>query len=156
MIQARSRRWSRRFSDYFDENRGTLDRSKENSKQKIQKISGILKPLAAFFRDCGTVYMKDVKTEHLSAFQQTCRGRLRKNRETDEFIRQPKSQLGKRKNQEFLKMFFRGSHRGRFEPDRSNHKTGGNLRVRSVEFHSVRPNRIVRRNGSNAGSGARP
>ena len=97
------------IQDYVDEKRGTLDRSKESTKQTIQKISGILKPLAAFLRDWGTVYMKDVKTEHLSAFQETWQGRLRKNRETSEFIRQPKSQLGKQKNQEFLKMFFRAS-----------------------------------------------
>jgi hypothetical protein len=46
--------------------------------------------------------MKDVKTEHLSAFQETWQSRLRKNRETCEFIRQPKSQLGKQKNQGIL------------------------------------------------------
>jgi integrase len=95
------------IQDYLDEKRGTLDRSKESTKLTIQKISGILKPLAPFLRERGTIYMKDVKTEHLSAFQETWRGRLRKNRETGEFVRLPKSQLGKQKNQEFLKMFFR-------------------------------------------------
>lgn len=59
------------------------------------------------FRERGIVYLKDVKTEHLSAFQETWQGRLRKNRKTGELVRQPKSQLGKQKNQEFLKMFFR-------------------------------------------------
>ena len=105
------------IQDYLDEKRGTLDRSKESTKHTIQKISGILKPLAAFLRDRGTVYMKDVKTEHLSAFQETWQGRLRKNRETDEFIRQPKSQLGKQKNQEFLKMFFRRARELRWIPE---------------------------------------
>jgi hypothetical protein len=38
----------------------------------------------------------------LSAFQETWQSRLRKNRETCEFIRQPKSQLGKQKNQGIL------------------------------------------------------
>jgi hypothetical protein len=55
------------IQDYLDEKRGILDRSKESTKHTIQKISGILKPLAAFLRDRGAVYMKDVKTEHLSA-----------------------------------------------------------------------------------------
>lgn len=105
------------IQDYLDEKRGILDRSKESTKHTIQKISGILKPLAAFLRDRGTVYMKDVKTEHLSAFQETWQGRLRKNRETDEFIRQPKSQLGKQKNQEFLKMFFRRARELRWIPE---------------------------------------
>jgi len=104
------------IQDYL-EKRGTLDRSKESTKQTIQKISGILKPLAAFLRDRGTVYMKDVKTEHLSAFQETWQGRLRKNCETDEFIRQPKSQLGKQKNQECLKMFFRCARELRWIPE---------------------------------------
>jgi integrase len=105
------------IQDYLDEKQGTLDRSKESTKQTIQKISGILKPLAAFLRDRGTVYLKDVKTEHLSAFQETWQGRLRKNRETSEFIRQPKSQLGKQKNQEFLKMFFRRARELRWIPE---------------------------------------
>lgn len=101
------------IQDYLDEKRGTLDRSKESTNHTIQKISGILKPLAAFLRDRGTIYMKDVKTEHLSAFQETWQGRLRKNRETDEFIRQ----LGKQKNQEFLKMFFRRARELRWIPE---------------------------------------
>jgi integrase len=105
------------IQDYLDEKRGTLDRSRESTKQTIQKISGILKPLVAFLRDRQTVYMKDVKTEHLSAFQETWQGRLRKNRETGQFIRQPKSQLGKQKNQEFLKMFFRRARELRWIPE---------------------------------------
>jgi integrase len=95
------------IEDYVNEKRGTLDQSKESTNLTVQKISGILKPLGPFLRGRGTVYMKDVKTEHLSAFQETWQGRLRKNRATGEFVRQPKSQLGKQKNQEFLKMFFR-------------------------------------------------
>jgi hypothetical protein len=56
--------------------------------------------------DCNIAYLNDVKTEHLSAFQETWRGRLRKNRETGELVRQQKSQLGHQKNQEFLKDVF--------------------------------------------------
>ncbi len=95
--------------DYLDEKRGTLDQKKESSKLTIRKIAGILKPLTAFLSDRGVVYMKDVKTEHLTAFQETWKGRLRKNRKTGELVLQPKSQLGKQKTQEFLKMFFRRS-----------------------------------------------
>ncbi len=105
------------IQDYLDEKRGTLDQSKESTRLTIQKISGILKPLAPFLRDRGTVYMKDVKTEHLSAFQETWQGRLGKNRETGEFVRQAKSQLGKQKNQEFLKMFFRRARELRWIPE---------------------------------------
>ena len=63
------------------------------------------------------MYLKDVKTEHLSAFQETWVGRLRKDRTTGEFIRQPKSQLGKQKNQEFVKMFFRRARELRWIPE---------------------------------------
>src|ERR1700722_17589794 len=41
--------------DYLDEKRGTLDRSKESTRLTIQKIGGILKPLAPFLRERGTV-----------------------------------------------------------------------------------------------------
>jgi integrase len=58
-----------------------------------------------------------VKTEHLSAFQETWLGRLGKNRETGELVRQQKSQLGKQKNQEFLKMFFRRARELRWIPE---------------------------------------
>ena len=95
------------IDDYLAEKRGTLDLSKESTKLTIQKIGGILKPLAPFLKDRGVVYLKHVKTEHLSAFQETWLGRFRKDRESAELVRQPKSQLGKQKNQEFLKMFFR-------------------------------------------------
>jgi hypothetical protein len=57
-----------------------------------------------------------LKTEHLSALQETWQGRLRENRETGEFVRQPKRQLGKQKNQEFLKMFFRRARERRWIP----------------------------------------
>ena len=63
--------------------------------------------MAPFLKARGLVYLEDVKTEHLSAFQETWVGRLRKDRTAGEFIRQPKSQLGKQKNQEFVKMPFR-------------------------------------------------
>ncbi len=105
------------IDDYIDEKRGTLDQSKESTRLTIQKISGILKPLGLFLRQRGTIYLKDVKTEDLSAFQETWQGRLRKNRETGEFVRQPKSQLGKQKNQEFLKMFFRRARELRWIPE---------------------------------------
>jgi len=72
--------------DYLDEKRGTLDQKKESSKLTIRKIAGILKPLTAFLSDRGVVYMKDVKTEHLTAFQETWKGRLRKNRKTGELV----------------------------------------------------------------------
>ena len=39
------------IQDYLDEKRGTLDRSKESTRLTIEKITGILKPLAAFLRD---------------------------------------------------------------------------------------------------------
>ncbi|HEX4134026.1 MAG TPA: tyrosine-type recombinase/integrase [Bryobacteraceae bacterium] len=103
--------------DYLAEKRGTLDASKESTKLTIQKIGGILKPLTPFLKDRGIVYMKDVKTEHLSAFQETWLGRLGKNRETGELVRQQKSQLGKQKNQEFLKMFFRRARELRWTPE---------------------------------------
>ena len=103
--------------DYLAEKRGTLDASKESTKLTIQKIGGILKPLTPFLKDHGVVYLKDVKTEHLSAFQETWLGRLRKNRETGELVRQQKSQLGKQKNQEFLKMFFRRARELRWIPE---------------------------------------
>jgi hypothetical protein len=103
--------------DYLAEKRGTLDSSKESTGLTIQKIGGILKPLAPFLKDRGVVCLKDVKTEHLSAFQETWLGRLRKNRGTGELIRQPKSQIGKQKNQEFVKMFFRRARELRWIPE---------------------------------------
>jgi hypothetical protein len=102
--------------DYLAEKQGTLDASKESTKLTIQKIGGILQPLTPFLKNRGVVYLKDVKTEHLSAFQETWLGRLRKNRETGELVRQQKSQLGKQKNQEFLKMFFRRARELRWIP----------------------------------------
>jgi hypothetical protein len=83
----------------------------------IQKIAGILTPLAPFIKDCGVVYLKDVKTEHLSAFQETWLGRLRKSRLTGELERQPKTQIGKQKNQEVIKMFFRRARQLRWIPE---------------------------------------
>src|SRR5881296_3866291 len=53
--------------DYLDEKRGPLDQKKESTKLTIRKIAGILKPLTPFLSDRGVVYMKDVKTEHLTA-----------------------------------------------------------------------------------------
>jgi integrase len=105
------------IEDYLSEKRGTFDPNKESTKLTIQKIAGILKPLSSFLKDRGIVYLKDVKTEHLSAFQETWQGRLRKNRETGHLARQPKSQIGKQKNQEFVKMFFRRARELRWLPE---------------------------------------
>ena len=105
------------IQDYLDEKRGTLDPKKESTKLGIQKMAGILKPLVSFLRDRGIAYLKDVRTEHLTAFQETWKGRVRKNRETGQLFRQPKSQLGKQKNQEFLKMFFRRARELRWIPE---------------------------------------
>ncbi|MBC8167377.1 MAG: tyrosine-type recombinase/integrase [Bryobacteraceae bacterium] len=106
------------IEDYVEEKRGTLDANKESTKLTIQKIAGILRPLAPFLCDRGIVHLKDVKTEHLSVFQETWQGRLRKNRKSDgELVRQPKSQLGKQKNQEFVKMFFRRARELRWIPE---------------------------------------
>src|SRR5215469_12580664 len=105
------------IEDYLKEKRGTLDQNKESTKLTIQKIAGILRPLTPFLKDRGVVYLKDVKTEHLSAFQDTWLGRLRKDRTTGELIRQPKRQLGKQKNQEFVKMFFRRARELRWIPE---------------------------------------
>jgi integrase len=95
------------IDDYLAEKRGTLDPRKESTRLTVQKIAGILRPLAPFLRDRGVVYLKDVKTENLAAFQETWQGRLRKDPQTGDLVRQPKSQLGKQKDQEFVKMFFR-------------------------------------------------
>ena len=105
------------IADYLSEKRGTLDPHRESTKLTIEKIGGILKPLAPFLKDRGVVYLKDATTEHLSAFQETWRGRLRKNRETGEMVRQSKSQLGKQKDQEFVKMFFRRARQLRWIPE---------------------------------------
>jgi hypothetical protein len=106
------------IEEYLAEKRGTLDAHKESTNLTIQKIAWILRPLAPFLRDRGIVYLKDVKTEHLSVFQETWQGRLRKNRECPgELVRQPKSQLGKQKNQEFVKMFFRRARELRWIPE---------------------------------------
>jgi hypothetical protein len=53
----------------------------------------------------------------LSAFQETWRGRLLKDRTTGELVRQRKSQLGKQKNQEFVKVFFRRARDLRWIPE---------------------------------------
>jgi hypothetical protein len=53
------------IGDYLTEKRGTLDAQKESTKQTIQKIAGILRPLAPFLKDRGVLYLKEVKTEQL-------------------------------------------------------------------------------------------
>lgn len=64
------------IEDYLYEKRGTFDPNKESTRLTIQKIAGILRPLALFLNDRGVKYLKDVKTEQLSAFQDTWQGRL--------------------------------------------------------------------------------
>jgi hypothetical protein len=59
------------IGDYLKEKRGALDQNKESTRLTIQKIAGILKPLAPFLKTRGLMYLEDVKTEHLSAFQET-------------------------------------------------------------------------------------
>ena len=59
------------IEDYLKEKRGALDQNKESTRLTIQKIAGILKPLAPFLKTRGLMYLEDVKTEHLSAFQET-------------------------------------------------------------------------------------
>ena len=93
--------------DYLHEKRGTLDSKKESSKHTIRKLAGVLNPLAPFLKKRGVVYLKDVKTEDLSAFQETWQGRRQKDRATGQIVFQAKSPIGKQKNQEFLKMFFK-------------------------------------------------
>ena len=63
------------------------------------------------------MYLKHAKTEHLSAFRETWRGRLRKNRDSGEMVRQSKSELGKQKDQEFVRMFFRRARQLRWIPE---------------------------------------
>jgi integrase/recombinase XerD len=93
--------------DYLHEKRGTLDSKKESSKHTIRKLAGVLNPLAPFLKKRGIVYLKDVKTEDLSTFQETWQGRRQKDRATGQIVFQAKSLIGKQKNQEFLKMFFK-------------------------------------------------
>ena len=92
--------------DYLHEKRGTLDSKKESTKHTIRKIAGVLKPLTSFLKNRGIVYLRDVKTEHLTAFQETWQGRSHRDRVTSAIEFQPKSLIGKQKNQELLKMFF--------------------------------------------------
>ena len=93
--------------DYLHEKRGTLDSKKESTKHTIRKIAGVLKPLTSFLKNRGIVYLRDVKTEHLTAFQETWQGRSHRDRVTSAIVFQPKSLIGKQKNQELLKMFFK-------------------------------------------------
>lgn len=93
--------------DYLQEKHGTLDSKKESTRHTIRKVSGILKPLTSFLKDRGIVYLRDVKTEHLSTFQETWKGRSRKDTATGQIVFQPKSMIGKQKSQELVKMFFK-------------------------------------------------
>jgi site-specific recombinase XerD len=73
----------------------------------IRKVADVLNPLIPFMAAKGINYLKDVKTEHLMAFQQTWEGRLVKDPTTKQSIQLPKSQHGKAKYQEYVKMFFK-------------------------------------------------
>jgi integrase len=100
--------------DYLQEKHGTLDSKKESTRHTIRKVRGILKPLTSFLKDRGIVYLRDVKTEHLSAFQETWKGRSRKDGETGQIVFQPKSLIAKQKSQELLKTFFKRARRLRW------------------------------------------
>src|SRR5262249_11770936 len=52
-------------------------------------------------------YLKDVRTEHLTEFQQTWKGQRVKDPTTGEIIELPKSQPGKAQYQEYVKGFFK-------------------------------------------------
>jgi|GEM_PF-4200060 len=46
------------IEDYLAEKRGTLDAQTESTKLTIQKIAGILKPLAPLLRNHGIIHLK--------------------------------------------------------------------------------------------------
>lgn len=75
--------------------------------ESSRKLSDVMKPFIPFMADRGIIYLKDVTTEHLSDFRQTWKGRLVKDPKTGDKIQLPKSQSGRAKYQETLKMFFR-------------------------------------------------
>jgi integrase len=80
---------------------------KEVISDSIRKISDILTPLVAFMAEKGITYLKDVKTEHLTEFRHTWKGRVRTNPSTGEKEQLPKSAHGKSKYQEYVRAFFR-------------------------------------------------
>jgi hypothetical protein len=81
------------IEDYLAEKRGTLDPHKESTKLTIQKIAGILRPLAPFLSDRGIVHLKDASISRF--FRRPGRaGCARTERVTANSVRQPKSQLG--------------------------------------------------------------
>jgi integrase len=77
----------------------------------VRKIVDILKPLAPFMAERGITYLKDVKTEHLTEFQQSWKGLVVNDPKTGAKIRLPKSQHGRAKYQEYVKTFFKRSRR---------------------------------------------
>jgi integrase len=79
----------------------------EDVSDSIRKVADVLNPLIPFMAAKGIDYLKDVKTEHLMAFQQTWKGRRVKDPATKQSIQLPKSQHGKAKYQEYVKMFFK-------------------------------------------------
>jgi hypothetical protein len=57
----------------------------------------------------GVSYLRDVRTEHLTEFQQMWKGRRVNDPKTGEKIHLPKSQHGRAKYQEYVKTFFKRS-----------------------------------------------
>ena len=80
----------------------------------IRKVRDVLGPLVQFMAARAVTYLKDVKTEHLVEFQQTWNGRRVKRPETGEMIQLAKSQYGRAKYQEYVKMFFKRCRRLRW------------------------------------------
>jgi integrase len=86
----------------------------EYESDSIRKVRDVLAPLVPFMAAKSITYLKDVTTEHLVAFQQTWKGRRVKLTDTGEIVILPKSQHGRAKYQEYVKMFFKRSRRLRW------------------------------------------
>jgi integrase len=91
----------------FQSKNGT--RRPDYGSDSIRKIADVLMPLVSFMAAKSLTYLKDVKTDHLAEFQQTWKGRQVKHPDTGQMTRLPKSQYGKAKYQEYVKMFFKRS-----------------------------------------------
>jgi integrase len=77
--------------------------------ESLRKIADVIQPLAPFMAEKRITYLKDVRTEHLTEFRQTWKGRRVKDPKTNVEIQLPKSQHGRAKYQEYLKGFFKRS-----------------------------------------------
>lgn len=115
------------IGDYLEEKKGALPppkpvelsgtaRSQKQSasgqpvSESLRKAADVIRPLAGFMSQKGITYLKDVRTEDLTAFQQTWNGRRVRDPKTGEKIQLQKSQHGRSKYQEYLKGFFKRSH----------------------------------------------